>query len=27
VFGWAKGKRDPVLDRMIDIIKTLAKEK
>ncbi len=26
VFGWTKGKRDPVLDRMIDIVKSLAKE-
>jgi DNA-binding transcriptional LysR family regulator len=26
VFGWVKGKRDPVLDRMIDIVKSLAKD-
>ncbi len=25
VFGWVKGPRDPALDRMIDIVKTLAK--
>ncbi|MDF3839905.1 LysR substrate-binding domain-containing protein [Cupriavidus basilensis] len=24
VFGWVKGQRDPVLDRMIDIVKVLA---
>jgi DNA-binding transcriptional LysR family regulator len=26
VFGWVKGQRDPVLDRMIEIVKSLAKE-
>lgn len=26
VFGWLKGPRDPALERMIDIVKTLAKE-
>jgi DNA-binding transcriptional LysR family regulator len=26
VFGWAKGTKDPVLDKMIDIVKTLAKQ-
>ena len=25
VFGWIKGQRDPALDRMIEIVKTLAK--
>ena len=27
VFGWIKGQRDPVLDRMIDIVKALSKPK
>ncbi len=26
VFGWIKGHRDPALDRMIDIVKSLAKQ-
>jgi len=26
VFGWVKGQRDPTLDRMIDIVKELAKK-
>jgi DNA-binding transcriptional LysR family regulator len=25
IFGWVKGERDPILDRMIDIVKALAK--
>jgi len=25
-FGWVKGQRDPVLDRMIEIVRTLARE-
>ncbi len=27
VFGWVKGQRDPVLDRMIDIVKALSEER
>ncbi len=27
VFGWIKGQRDPALDRMIDVVKALAKAK
>ena len=26
VFGWIKGHRDPALDRMIDIVKSLSKQ-
>jgi DNA-binding transcriptional LysR family regulator len=25
IFGWVKGEKDPILERMIDIVKTLAK--
>ena len=25
VFGWVKGQRDPALDRMIEVVKTLSK--